>query len=426
MIHYSKNLWNRDLKRFQSGYFKVENQRISEIEFKSPAFGSSTEDWGDLYLAPASIDLHVHARDFEESHKETFETVEAAAKKGGVAAIACLANTRPRRDSVASIQEFIKRTESKKVLFRPFAAVTKDLAGKENTDWQALLKLPIAGLSDDGKPIEDPERMRAVMKVLKGTSKLLSLHEEDLSLSQGSCLHESPAACRWGVVASPPSAEVSMVERDLRLAKELGVSLHFAHMSSREGVQLLNAARKKGIKFSAELTPHHALLTVDEVLKMKVDQLSQFKVCPPVRGLEDQLALRSNFLDGTLDCFATDHAPHSLFDKELPIEGALHGFSSLEWHWTLANELRLQAGVDWSVLIRATAERPAELLGLSNRLGSLAKGKDASFIVFDPLEEVLLVPGASKNHNGPWAGRRCRGKLVATWLGGERVYEARS
>jgi len=424
MIHFSKNLWDRASRKFHEGYFKVEAGRISEVEFKKPAGGGAVKDWGDLFLAPASIDLHVHARDFEESHKETFETVEAAAKKGGVAAMACLANTRPRLDTVERIQEFIRRTEDRKVLFRPFASVTQDLAGKENTDWKALLKLPIAGLSDDGKPIEDIDRMRAVMLALKGTSKLLSLHEENLSLSRGSCLHESPAACRWGVMPSPTSAETSMVTRDLKLAEELGVSLHFAHMSSKEGVGLLAAARKKGIKFSAELTPHHALLTVDEVLKMKVEKLSQFKVCPPVRGAEDQAALRIGFRDAVLDCFATDHAPHSSFEKDRPIEGAMHGFSSIEWHWTLANELRLQAGLEWAVLISAMAERPAELLGLKDRLGSLDKGKDASFIVFDPAAEVQLQPGASKNHNGPWAGRRCRGKLVATWLGGEKVYES--
>jgi len=423
MIHFSKNLWNQARAQFEEGYLKVEGNKIGEIQFKKPAAASSVKDWGDLYLAPASIDLHVHARDFEESHKETFETVEAAAQKGGVAAMACLANTRPRLDTVERVQEFIRRTQDKKVLFRAFASVTKDLAGKENTDWTALLKLPIAGLSDDGKPIEDSDRMRAVMIALKGTNKLLSLHEENLSLSKGSCLHESPAACRWGVVQSPASAEATMVERDLKLAEELGVSLHFAHMSSKEGAALLSAARKKGVKFSAELTPHHALLTVDEVLKLKVDGLSQFKVCPPVRGEEDRQSLRKAFHEGTLDCFATDHAPHSRFEKDRPIEGAMHGFSSLEWHWSLANEFRLQAGIDWAVLIRSMATRPAELLGLSDRLGSLEKGKDASFIVFDPEAEIQLSPGASKNHNGPWAGRRCRGKLVATWLGGEQVYE---
>ncbi len=298
------------------------------------------------------------------------------------------------------------------------------MKGEEDTDWEALLKLPIAGFSDDGRPIESPERMRRLMHHLRDKKKILSLHEENLSLSCGSCLHESAAAEYWGVKSSPSSAELSMVERDLKILRDLRVPLHFAHLSSGETIKLLEAARRENLPFSAELTPHHGLLSVDEVREWPVEKLAQFKVCPPVRSSSDRAALQAAFRSGLLDCFATDHAPHSRFEKELPIEGAMHGFSSIEWHFSLANELRLESQTDWAHFFRALAERPAELLGLQGRLGRLQETYEASFIVFDPHEVVKLEGGASLNDNGPWVGRRIRGKLFATYIRGTQVYEA--
>ncbi len=423
MIHYSQCLWDRESGEFREGWFRVSAGRIEELQWGFPKGKQSMKDWGSLHVGPASVDLHVHSRDFEESHKESFESLEAACLKGGVVTGACLANTRPRLDSAARIFEFLKRAEKHRVEFIPFAAVTKNLEGKEDTDWVELLKLPIAGLSDDGKPILDEMRMRRVMLSLRGKNKLLSLHEEDLHLSCGSHLHESPAASFWGVRSSPSSAEVSLVDRDLRLLRELRVPLHFAHMSSKEGIALLREARAEGLAFSAELTPHHGLLSVEEVRQLSIDQLSQFKVCPPVRSAEDRVALQAAYREGVLDCFATDHAPHSLFEKQGPIESAWHGFSSIEWHFTLANELRRRTQISWSQFFRSTAERPAELLGRSGSLGVLKKGAAAHFLVFDPEAEVRLDPGASLNHNGPWVHRKLFGKLWATWISGEQAYE---
>ncbi len=421
---YSKKVWNPKRGDFVSGAFEVKGGRFSQFIFGTlPPKNQKWIDLGGSHVGPSCVDVHIHARDFEECHKETFETLSEAAAKGGVSVGACLANTFPRMDSPARVQEFLKRVKNLPIRLIPFAAVTENLEGKTGTNWNALLKMPIAGLSDDGKPILNAEIFGSVLKAVSRSGKILSLHEEDTTISKGSLLHESHTSCRLGIEGSCSGAEIDMVSRDLEIAKKVKDSsaLHFAHVSTGEAVRLLKAAKKRGQKFSAELTPHHGLLSVDHAEEFPAMKLSTFKVCPPIRAKEDQEALWAGLRDGVIDMFASDHAPHSLLEKTQPMEIAAHGMIGLEFYFPLINEIRLRTKLSWQKFFEAAAERPASRLSL-HKTRRWAVGADASFIVFNPTAVQKLHWSRSKSANTPFQGASVRGKVEQHWINGVRVY----
>jgi len=224
MIVFSQNLWNEKKGGFEPGSLEIEKKRIKAMSFGIPIGTKARKkirDYGKLFIGPSAIDLHVHSRDFEESHKETFETLDAAAQKGGVCVGACLANTRPRMDSVKTVDRFLKKASRTRTQFIPYASVTQNLEGKNPTDWNELLKRPTAGLSDDGKPILDSKMMESVLRATKKHKKLLLVHEEDTEISRGSVLSRSEHAMRLGIEGCPETAETTMVERDLQIASKL-------------------------------------------------------------------------------------------------------------------------------------------------------------------------------------------------------------
>jgi len=423
VLIYSKNLWNAQKERFEEGLLQIEKGRFVRLEYACPKGVQAKKkilDFGESFLGPSSVDLHVHSRGFKESHKETFETLECAALKGGVSVAACMANTFPRLDTPARIQDFFKQSLKQKVRFIPFAAVTKNLEGVEPTDWAKLLSLPIAGLSDDGKPILSEAILSGAMKATDRAKKILSLHEEDTRISRASPMHLSETSMRLGFEGSPSEAEWQILKRDLQLGSSLKASLHFAHLSSAESVKILAEAKRRGIAYSAELTPHHALLSVDEAERFSFDQISNFKVCPPIRGVEDRAALLKAVALGVIDCFASDHAPHSTFEKEVPFDQAAHGMIAMEYYFPLLNEIRLQAKMSWARFYRAASSRPSQLLRLDP---PFMKGSRASFLVFDPNDEQTLIWSRSKSKNTPFEGRKIRGRILAHWIEGVKVYE---
>jgi dihydroorotase len=423
---FSKNLWNEAKQKFEAGSLSIDKDQIESIEFGEPRGVNAKKkilDFDSLYVGPSAVDLHIHARDFSEHHKETFDSTEAAAKKGGVSTLVCMANTRPRLDSCERLSEFFEKTKKNFLRFIPFAAVTKNLDGAEPTDFEKLLSMPIAGLSDDGKPILNEKIFRRALLATQKRRKILSLHEEDHSLSKASLLHLSESSMRLGIEGSPETAESQMVERDLKIAEELKAPLHFGHLSSARSVALIRKAKKKGLQISAELTPHHGLLSVEEAELQPLQKLSLFKVCPPVRSQEDREMLRRGVKDGVLDCFASDHAPHSRFEKDLPMDQAAHGMISLEYFFPLYNELRIQAGWSWKVFYRGLFSRPASLLPHLKNFGRFEKGFEASFLVFDPELSETLHWSLSKSNNTPFEGKKIRGKIFQHWARGKKVYD---
>ncbi|MGA0163545.1 MAG: dihydroorotase [Bdellovibrionota bacterium] len=418
----SKNVWNSARKRFELGLLEFKSERFHQVLFGREARSlSSVKDYDELYIGPAAIDLHVHGRDFEESHKESFETLVSASNAGGVATMVCMANTRPRLDHKKQVLEFFKRASSFRSDLRCFASVTIDLNGETPSDWDQLLRLPIVGLSDDGKPILNEALMLACLKKLKEYKKIISLHEEDTQISCGSNLHLSEASLRMGVDSSPEEAESLMVKRDLELAKRIKTHVHFGRISSKNSVALFRKYRGQ-CSFSAELTPHHALMKSEDILELEDRSKTHFKVCPVIRTEEHRQALLKGAKAGLLDCFATDHAPHSYLEKNLPLPQSAHGIVSLEYFYTLYLEVRRQAKMSWSQFFSAIAERPAEILGASKEKARIQKGFEASFVIFDPSEIVDLDFKKSKSNNSPLQGRRLQGKVKEHWIKGSCVY----
>lgn len=423
---FSKNLWNESRGKFEPGLIEFEGKKISALTFGQPEGKTAKQkilDLDGLYIGPSAIDLHVHSRDFDESHKETLESAESAAFKGGVSTMACMANTRPRLDSPARIQEFLKLSRRRWARILPFASVTKNLEGVEVTDWDKLLKLSVAGLSDDGKPILDEKIFRGAALATKRFGKILSLHEEDTRISKASQMHLSEVSMRLGIEGSKSEAEFSLVARDLKIAEELKAPIHLGHLSTAESVRLLRTARRRGVLVSAELTPHHGLLSVDDAETLPLEKLSNIKVCPPIRSREDRYALRKGILDGSLDCFASDHAPHSRFEKELPYDHAMHGLISLENFFPLYNELRLQTQMKWKTFYSCLYSRAASLLPQISRLGKFERGYEASFIVFDPNLANTLKWERSKSSNSVFGPRKIRGVVFQHWIQGKKVYD---
>jgi dihydroorotase len=424
---YSRQLWNAERACFSEGTLSLEKGRIESIRWAAPQVskgGGKILDFGDLKIGPSSVDLHIHSRGFDEEHKESFESLEAGALRGGVSVMACMANTRPRLDSVENIREFLKQTKNSLVEMLPFGAVTEGLEGKKDTDWERILQLPVVGLSDDGKPIADEDRFVRALKITKKAKKILSLHEEDLSCSRASVIHQSPQSLRAGLPGSPASSETIMVERDLQWSARLKAPIHLCHLSSAESVQLIRKYRQLGALVSAELTPHHGLLSIEDFPEKDALQWSQFKVCPVIRTKKDREALLKALRTGEIDCFASDHAPHSRLEKDRPMESAAHGIVSLENHFPLYAEVKERARLSWARFFELSSERPAQLLGRQKDFGSLRVGCWANFIVFEELKtEAPLQWGCSKSQNGPWENQRVHHRLLQHWIKGRRVYE---
>ncbi len=422
----SKHIWDSSKGRFEPGVIEIDRGKIKQFIFGHlKATKARVIDYADFHIGPSAIDLHVHCRDFDESHKETFETCEMAAAKGGVGALVAMANTKPRMDTLALVKDFDRRVARLQTSFFTFAAVTKQLLGKKMTDWSTLLKHPrVAGLSDDGKPLHDSLLMEKALGACHRAKKLLSLHEEDLSLSNKSLVHESLTSLRAGLEGSPSLSEFSMVARDLAIAKRLGASPHFGHLSSKEAIALLRKARKEGISFSAELTPHHGLLDVTGFECLTLEQKSLFKVCPVIRQDEDRKALLAGLREGLLDCLATDHAPHSSLEKEGPYEDCMHGIVSLENYYPLYLEVRERARLSWRGFFEAAVFRPATLLRSVMKERPWTVGASANMVVFDPNTTGALRFDRSRSANTPLKGFSVKGQVQAHWLKGKKVYEA--
>lgn len=427
MIIRSSKVWDPERKIFSPAEITIKSEKIAAIDRSPSKVPKKVQDFGDAMIGPSAIDLHVHARDFDESHKETFESCEQAAFAGGVAVVATMANTRPRLDSEKSLELYFKKTKSLLVQFIPFVAVTENLEGKTPTNWSQLLKYPVAGLSDDGRPIVDDQIMEKALLACKRAKKILSLHEEDLSHSRGSILHESCEAVRCGIDGSPSVAESVMVERDLKLAHKLNASVHFGHLSSKESVSLLRRARRQGVLFSAEVTPHHALLTTSDIESMKSSQWAVFKVCPPIRSEVDQKALHQGIKEGLIDCFATDHAPHSVLEKDRPLAEAMHGIVALENYYPLYLEVRDRLRLNWHSFFRAIAFRSSELLKLPT---PMKVGSPADLVVFKVNDNPRnLEWKLSKANNTPFNTQyfdgvttpQFRGQVIAHYVRGSYV-----
>jgi dihydroorotase len=402
------------------GDLLIEGERIAALGPGLDAPGAEVIDAGGAWVAPGFVDLHTHLREPGHEYKEDIASGGRAAVAGGFTAVACMANTLPVNDD-PSVTEYIldrARHESPARVY-PIAAATRGLAGQVMTEMSALVEAGVVAFSDDGHTIMDSGVMRRVLEYSQLVRVPVIVHAEDRTLVRDGVVNEGPVSTRLGLPGNPAVAEAIHVARDLMLAELTGAHLHVAHVSTAEAVDLIRAARERGVHVTAEVTPHH--LTLTEEASLGYDPNT--KMAPPLRAERDRRACRAGLADGTLDAIATDHAPHAVHEKDVEFTAAPPGVIGLETAVPVTLEL-VRAGelspLEW---VRRLATSPARILGRGT--GGLAPGAPADVVVVDPERRWRYDPakGWSKSRNSPWAGCEMVGRAIATLVAGRWIYD---
>lgn len=370
-------------------------------------------------VAPGLVDVHVHFRDPGFTHKEDIFTGAQAAARGGFTTVVLMANTKPAVDNPETLSYVLGKGKETDIQIHTCANVTVGLQGKELTDMETLSRLGTAGFTDDGIPLTDGELLRTALRQAAKCNKPVSLHEENPTLITNNGINAGKASAYYGIGGSPREAEISMVERDLRIAVEEEADLSIQHISTKEAVELVRQAKKKSSHIYAEATPHHFTLTEDAV----ITHGTLAKMNPPLREEADRMAIIEGLRDGTIDMIATDHAPHSAEEKAKPLTEAPSGIIGLETSLSLGiRELVNKGYLSMTELIRKMSYAPAKLYHLD--AGYLAEGGPADLVVFDPHKEWVVDTFASKAVNSPFVGETMPGVITYTICGGKIVYQS--
>jgi len=394
----------------------VQDGRIEAVAPDLPTGGRDVVDARGLVVAPGLIDVHVHLRDPGQTHKEDLATGTRAAARGGFTAVACMANTVPPVDHPVVVEYVRSRArEVAACRVHPIAAITKGLQGKELSPIAALAASGAVALSDDGAAVPDAGLLRRAMEYARMVGLPIIEHCEDPALSGGGVMHDGAHAAVLGLVGIPPESEAVIVARDLLLAEATGARLHLAHVSTGAGVRLIREAKARGVPVTAEVTPHHLVLTDADVGEFDTDR----KMNPPLRSADDVAALREALADGTIDVLATDHAPHAVEEKRVEFERAPFGVIGLETALGVVLTHLVSPGLlTLSDAIRKMSPRPAEVLNLPG--GRLRPGDPADLVIIDPQRTwtVRAAEFASRGRNTPFEGWTLRGSAVLTMVGG--------
>jgi dihydroorotase len=395
-------------------------------------------------VAPGFVDLHAHLREPGYEGKETIATGARAATHGGFTTICCMPNTNPVLDSAAMLDSVLDRAQGVPARVCPIAAITRGEEGRELTEMMELAEAGAVAFSDDGRPVSSGRIMRLAMQYAAPLRLPLVEHCQDEDLVGVGVMHEGAISTLLGLRGWPAAGEEVMLARDLRLVRETGARYHAAHLSTAGSVELIRQAKAEGLPVTAEVTPHHLLLTDEWVAGERGGPLAEAladlglsvpagvrydtnaKVNPPLRGKEDCAALLAGLLDGTIDAIATDHAPHTMVDKDCEFAEAAFGISGFETALAALLTLVHTGHLPLATLIAALTERPARAWNLD--VGTLKPGALADLVVFDPDEEWTVDPArfASKGRNTPLARLTLRGRVRMTLLGGAVVYDARA
>ena len=400
----------------------IKDGKIEKIAPNLEEKNAQTIELNGKLITPGLIDVHVHLREPGGEHKETIATGTAAAARGGYTLIAAMPNTNPvpdQRENLQLILDKIKSDASVRVL--PYGSITESLKGETLIDF-APLESDVIAFTDDGRGIQEAGMMYEAMLKAKAEGKPIVAHCEDDSLLFGGYLHAGDYQKENGHKGILSASESVHIARDALLAKAANAQYHVCHISTKESVSLIRWAKAEGIKITAEVSPHHLLLSDKDIV---TDDLANFKMNPPLRAEEDRLACLEGILDGTIDIVATDHAPHAADEKAWPIDQAPFGIVGLETAFALMYTHFVKNG-DWSLkfLIDRMTKKPAAIFDLP--YGSLEVGAVADVAVFD-LEETYQIDVdtfASKGKNTPFAGYEVSGKTVLTIVNGNIVYQA--
>jgi dihydroorotase len=371
------------------------------------------------WVLPGFVDLHVHLREPGHEYKETIETGSRSAVAGGFTTIACMANTNPVNDTGSVTRFMVERAKAcglARVL--PIAALTKGLAGERLAEISDMIDEGAVAISDDGHPVMDAHLMRRGLEYSRIFGVPVSVHEEDSCLSHGGCMNEGATSTRLGLPGMPNAAEDVMVARDILLSELTGGHVHIGHISTAGAVRLVRDAQRRGLRVTAEATPHHFSLTEERVGDYDTDA----KMAPPLRAAADRDAVLHGLADGTICAIATDHAPHPAQDKEVEFELAAFGVVGLETAWGLTMA-RVREGVfDLRRAVELLTSGPSACFGLDT--GTLAVGKPADVVIIDPEGSQTVVASElwSKSHNTPFGGWTLPTRVDRTLFGGRTVY----
>jgi dihydroorotase len=386
------------------------------------------------WVLPGLLDLHVHLREPGEEGKETIATGARAAVAGGVTTLVAMPNTKPVCDS-AALARFVAARGREAGFARviPAGAITRGSLGEQLADMAELKEAGCVCVTDDGRPVMSAGVMRRALEYARDLGLPVMVHAEDLTLSSGGAMNEGPVATRLGLAGVPAAAEVAMVQRDLLLAEMTGARLHVAHVSAAGSVRALREAKARGVRVTAEVTPHHFTLTDGAVAGIAPALFApqpagepydtHAKMSPPLRAEADRQAVIAALNDGIIDAIATDHAPHGPLDKQVEFAHAQNGVIGLETSLALTLALVRAGALSLSRAVERLTAGPARCMGLP--YGTLGAGAPADAIVVDAEREWKVDPQRfySRSRNSPFAGWTLKGKVVRTFVAGRMVHE---
>lgn len=399
---------------------------IAELAAPGEANADGIEeiDAGALHAFPAFFDPHVHLRTPGQEHKEDIETGARSAAAGGYCGILAMANTEPPVSTPADVEALLADARAAAAVKVGFlATVTRAMEGEELTEMASLRDVGAAGFSDDGLPIRSARILRRALQYQRLCGGTIALHEEDPELSGAGVMHEGPVSAALGLEGIPSVSESTMIARDAALAGYEGGRIHIQHLSAVESVEAVRAAKVAGVQVSAEASPHHLCLTDEEVRSLDPQR---FKMNPPLRSEADRQALIEGLRDGTIECIATDHAPHAAEEKEVPFEQAAMGVTGLETAFAaLHTELVLSGTIELSLLVERLAGGAAPF---EVERSSLAPGSEANIALCDlSARWTVGEDGYESRSSNSWcAGKELTGRVLMTLAGGQVAYRLRT
>jgi dihydroorotase len=403
----------------------VEGDHVAEVGARLNPRGATVFEAKGLVVAPGFIDLHTHLREPGREDKETIATGTRAAAAGGYTAVCAMPNTEPVNDTAGITRAILERARADGVVrVFPIGAITKGSRGEELSEYGDLKEAGCVAVSDDGRPVASARMMRRALEYAQAFELPVIDHCEEPTLFEKASMNEGPVATLLGLRGAPAVAEAVVVERDVMLAELTGGRVHIAHISSALSVEAVRRGKARGVRVTAEATPHHLLLTDALVKESGYD--TSTKMNPPLRSEADRAAVVQGLADGTIDCIATDHAPHSVDDKKVEFDVAAFGVVGLETAVALAVDRLVSAGVlDLPRLVALLSTNPARVLGLPG--GSLAPGSPADLTLLDLERKRQVDPlrFATKGRNTPFAGWILTGWPVATIVAGKAVFDDR-
>ena len=402
----------------------IENGRIAAVGTRLDASREGLEviDASGLIVTPGLVDIHVHLREPGQGYKETIATGTAAAAAGGFTSVVAMPNTIPVNDTPEITRWMLAPERGAAIRVYPIGAATIGSMGETLCDYAALREAGAVAVSDDGKPILGDQTMRAVLRAAASVGLPVIQHAEDTRMTGGCSMNAGPLAFRMGLRGMPIEAEAGIVARDIALLRALDddrAHLHVAHLSTKKALDHVRAARQSGLHVTCEVTPHHFVLTEEAIGEFD----THAKMNPPLRNAEDRDAMIEGLLDGTIDCIATDHAPHAAHEKEQEFERAPNGITGLETSLGLSlSVLHRRHGMPVAQVLALLSARPAATLGLP--AGSFAVGASADVLVFAPDAEWTFLARESRSlsRNTPFDGWSLPGRVHLTVCSGQVVY----